>query len=229
MKPKGYILSESAERVVIITLESNNRKTGNMMQVWILARNVSPVDAVKLGKDSLICGTCPHRGDVGTGRKRSCYVNVGQAPNSVWKGYQRGIYPSLALSEYASTFAGRAVRLGAYGDPVYIPRAIVRELCAVTVRHTGYTHQWRKAGWLREFVMASCDSIADRVEAAAAGWRTFRVSAVNVAQPNEILCPASNERALTSCQRCGLCNGAGFAKSIYIPVHGSGAGNFVIL
>ena len=230
-KPTGYTLHESADIVVIATLASDNRKTGDMVQVWILAREVSPVVAVKTGTDSLICGDCKHRGI--DGAKRTCYVNVGQGPNSVWKAWTRGNYPTLALADYARVFHGRAIRLGAYGDPAMVPVEIVAELTRVSTRHTGYTHQWRNTPALREFVMASVDNTREFDEARALGWRTFRVSSTLEARAGEILCPASEEGGKrTQCARCGLCDGSranDARKSIFIPVHGTGKVHFAII
>ena len=210
-----------------------------MVQVWILPTKISPVDAVKTGKDSLICGKCPHRGTLPRmrrgriipGRKRSCYVNVGQAPNSVWKGFHRGIYPLASTADYARIFANRNIRLGAYGDPAFIPQAIVAELVAVAVKHTGYSHQWRTNTWLKSYVMASCDTMQDYLDARAAGWRTFRVASSLTPMPGEILCPASKEAGnRTQCAKCGLCAGTSKqAKNIFIPVHGSGAKNALVI
>lgn len=231
--PKGYTLHSDATITVIATMNSANVKTGDMVQVWILRTDMNPVEAVKTGDDSAICGTCVHRGDKENGRKRSCYVNVGQGPNSVWKAFTRGNYPLLPLSEYSRVFGGRAVRLGAYGDPAVMPRVIVETICRVASRHTGYTHQWRTNEWIKAFCMASCDTVADYKEATANGWRTFRVSVGMTPQNGEILCPASEQGGYkTQCAKCGLCNGASEAtrKNIYIPVHGSGASNaFTIL
>jgi len=200
-----------------------------MVQVWILPTNINPVDAVNSGRDAVICGTCPHRGS--DTRKRSCYVNVGQAPNSVWKAFHRGSYAHLPVTNYAEAFKNRAIRLGAYGDPAFIPQHIVTALTAVATKWTGYTHQWRTNSWLKSFVMASCDSTQDYLDARAAGWRTFRVSASLTPLTNEILCPASKEAGnKTQCAQCGLCAGTSKqAKNIYIPVHGSGAKNALVI
>ncbi len=48
---------------------STNRKTGPMIQTWILHRDELPTQAIKSGSDEAICGTCPARG-------RWCYVQV---------------------------------------------------------------------------------------------------------------------------------------------------------
>jgi hypothetical protein len=85
---KGYIIDrglspiDGQPYVAILTLKSTNRKTGDMAQVWILREDINPVEAVQSGKDVSICGDCPHRKQQdGT---RSCYVNVGQGPNSIY-------------------------------------------------------------------------------------------------------------------------------------------------
>src|SRR5215831_14936600 len=107
-KPKGYTLFEDADYVVIATLRSENVKTGDMIQLWILPRNESPVDAVRNGHDSVVCFDCKHRGDGFQGRV--CYVNVAQGPNSVWRAYRKGSYPMLDTAEYVRVFSGRKVR-----------------------------------------------------------------------------------------------------------------------
>ena len=64
---KGYVLHEGPSPfdgqpiVSIATLHSSNRKTGDMVQTWILPRDLHPLDVVKTGQDSCICGQCPHR------------------------------------------------------------------------------------------------------------------------------------------------------------------------
>lgn len=224
-KPNGYVLFKNSTVAVIATgvrRASANIKTGRMVQVWIIRADMNPLEAIATGKDKRICGTCPHRGIKGE-RARTCYVQVDRAPNGIYKAFKRGRYPFLAIADYASVFTGKAIRFGAYGDPAVIPAAIVAELAKLATRHTGYTHQWRTAEWLRPFVMASCDTLADYIEARARGWRTFRVTIGQTPQPGEILCPASSEAGMkTQCARCGLCNGArDGVKSIYIPVHGS--------
>ena len=47
----GYILHETKDVVVIATMESVNEKTGDIIQIWILYRHESPVEAVKSGND----------------------------------------------------------------------------------------------------------------------------------------------------------------------------------
>ena len=213
--PNGVVLHEGAEIVVIATglaAKSQNTKTGGMVQLYILMRELSPLAAVNAGSDVAICGTCPHRGTLVDGKitARRCYVNLGQGPRSVWSAYTRGRYRHAGIEEYGSIFGGRAIRFGAYGDPAFIPQRIVAELARVASFHTGYTHQWKTNAWLQTFVMASCDSQADAIEAQAAGWRTFRVSRKGdtAKLQREISCPASAEAGKrTTCSQCGLCDG----------------------
>ena len=165
----GYVLYQTEEIAIIATLKTRNRKTGKMIQIWIINRNISPMDALQSGASSAICFDCPHMGD-GTGKKRTCYVNL-RYVQAVWKAYQRGRYEYLPMSEYARVFAGKAIRFGAYGEPVLLPIAHVEALAAVASRWTGYTHQWRRAEFAayRAFLMASCDSERDaRVQSTAA-------------------------------------------------------------
>jgi hypothetical protein len=231
-KPKGYTLFEDSDYAVIATLRSENVKTGDMIQLWILPRNESPVDAVRSGHDDIVCFDCKHRGDGFSGRV--CYVNVAQGPNSVWRAYQAGKYPMLDTREYGRVFGGRKVRFGAYGEPVLIPLAIVRAIVDTCAGWTGYTHQWRRPEFAeyRAYVMASCDSMSEREQAMLAGWRTFRARSANSPMmTGEISCPASDEMGKrTTCERCTLCNGAranDARKSIAIVVHGIQARNFV--
>jgi len=184
---------------------SANRKTGPMVQTFILRSDVEPVAAIMSGDDRSICGDCPHRHT----DRGSCYVNVGQAPTSVWHAYHRGIYSPMTPAAL-QLFAGRAVRFGAYGDPAAVPYRIWAPIVRRASRWTGYTHQWRRCGWrYRWFLMASCDSAADRLEVARQGWRTFRVrTASDPVLPGEFICPAADEGGKrTTCERCAACNG----------------------
>lgn len=239
-KPTGYVLYESQDVVVIATLESENVKTGNMIQIWILYRHVSPVDAVREGLDSVICMDCKHRGNGFA--HRVCYVNVAQGPNSVWDSYQAGKYPKLRKRDYPNVFGGREVRFGAYGDPVLIPLNIIRAIVRACDGWTGYSHQWDKAQYQahRMFLMASVDSIAEYDAAKKLGWRTFRTrkDATVPVLAHEVLCPASDESAKlrgkkVQCIDCQLCSGNHArkqgVKDVVIIAHGAQAKNFVSL
>jgi hypothetical protein len=238
----GYVLHETENIVVIATRHSDNEKTGNMVQVWILYRHCDPVKAITMRLDAAICFDCPNRGN---GHKdRVCYVEM-KAPLGIYSAYIRGRYRKIEPSDYARVFSGRAVRFGAYGETVLIPIEKMRAIASVAVRWTGYTHQWRKLenSPYRRFVMASCDSPEDYYYARMLGWRAFRVrSESEPLLANEITCPASDEGGKkTQCIKCGLCDGAratedpadsdkmrpDMRKNIGIIVHGARAKNFV--
>jgi hypothetical protein len=115
---------------------------------------------------------------------------------------------------------GKALRMGAYGDPVAVPWQAWTGIHEARL-WTGYTHQWRRliATPFRNMLMASCDSVAEMAEAAAMGWRTFRVG---TAGANDIECPSGRG---VQCADCGLCSGLQRpnAPSIYIEPHGTSA------
>ncbi|MGM5019194.1 hypothetical protein [Tardiphaga sp. 367_B4_N1_1] len=207
---------------------SRNGKTGAEVQTWILRDDMSPVEAVKVGADSSICGTCVHRGD-GTGKNRSCYVTVFQAPLVVWKSAQRGLYPFPSLYEAAAILSGKMLRLGSYGDPAAVPANVWRILTTSVAGHTGYTHQWRTNDDLRDYCMASCDSAFEQELAKAQGWRTFRVMrAGDRLNPREIACPASKEAgAKTSCSACKACGGLSAKAKVDIAIVAHGAASKV--
>lgn len=210
--------------VAIATLATSNRKTGDMVQTWILVEGESPLEASREGSDASVCGDCPHRWATGGG----CYVNLGQAPNSVWKAYQRGIYdaPEHVERVVAALQRGTPLRIGSYGDPAAVPVGVWRDLLDIAgdgAKWTGYTHQWRHASPYQGFLMASVDTHEEAEEARANGWRYFRVGS-GTGAIGEIECLAET-RQLT-CAECGLCNGTknGARKTvgnIYINPHGA--------
>lgn len=209
---------------------SSNRKTGNMIQTYILRHDVDPITAIKTGADESICGDCIHRGD-GTGKKRTCYVNIGQGALSVFKAYLRGNYPLWD----GVGIAGRMVRLGTYGDPAAVPAYVWLNLLRDAIGHTGYTHQWNNPAldneqrqFLQRHCMASADHIDEANIAQSTGWRTFRVAMPNHTKRmnTESICPASAEagKKLT-CETCMACSGAATNRrgSIVIQAHGGAA------
>jgi hypothetical protein len=86
---------------------SANRKTGAMLQTWILRADESPTDAHRSGADASICGPCPLRGSSG-GANRRCYVNLGRAPLAVHRTVHSGLYPKsgTAPRSHAPAAAG---------------------------------------------------------------------------------------------------------------------------
>jgi hypothetical protein len=227
----GFILHEDSSRVVIATgfnKPSDNRKTGDMIQIWILCKAEDPVTAIRTGLDRLICGNCRHRGHEENGVfgvERTCYVNQGQAPLQIWNSWKAGNYATLRSLE---VFTGRKVRFGAYGDPTHMPLSLALAIAGVASGHTGYTHQWRKPslqGW-KQLLMASVDTVGELVIARSLGWSTFRVTPDTDHHTVESLC--ASDRSGTPCADCLACSGArGGIQAIHIPVHGKGAVHFM--
>jgi hypothetical protein len=223
-KPTGYTIFEGKspitgdDIIAVITLKSTNIKTGNMASMWILHKDLSPIEASKQGKDESICGMCPHRHNLGG----ACYVTLFQAPLQVWKSYHKGNYPKV---NDMSIFEGMSVRFGAYGDPNVVPIDILVQLKSVVKNSTSYTHQWKTESdneSLKAVSMASVDNKDEAKLAIENGWRYFRVTndISDINKATEIVCP--NTTKGIQCIDCGLCKGNTIkAKNIVIEVHGS--------
>ena len=228
---QGPSLIDGQPIVVIGTKKSNNPKTGNMIQTWILLQDIRPSEAQRLGLDSSICGDCPSRPIEKTkSGAGDCYVTM-MAPVGVWKAYGRNHYPMAHNLQDITNFAsGHKVRLGSYGDPSAVPLSIWEALLKESQGHTGYTHQWKKdfAQSLKNICMASCDSYDDWELANKTGWRSFRV--IREVQGlklgnREFRCPSDPllDKHIP-CEKCLACNGSDPMKpkkgSPYIVVHG---------
>ena len=227
-KLKGLILYEGPSIldgkpiVVIATFVTNNRKTGPMIQIWIIRSDIDPVSASKEGEDSSICGSCPHKHNLGG----VCYVNIGQAPLAIYKAYKRGLYPHIDYDVDHVHFTGRMVRLGAYGDPAAMPYEIAEKVKDMGRGHTGYTHQIRHKNFDKRFLnlcMVSADTPKQALKYQGMGAKTFRVAMDgDIMFDSEIECLSESEGL--QCDACGLCNGQ--KQSIAITVHGSRASKF---
>jgi len=190
---------------------TSNRKTGDMLQTWILLADTSPVDAVKTGADSAICGTCPHR----PANNNTCYVVTHQAPRQIWSSKQTELDFKNPRLFYTP------LRIGAYGDPTAIPYATWEKLVKFSPGHTGYTHNWEHCDPdFRKILMASVDSVSEHEKATSMGWRTYRVKTDAAPILNgETYCPSY--KGIT-CSQCQLCKGSeSNGKHITINVHGT--------
>lgn len=231
---EGPSLIDGKPIVVIITglkSKSNNSKTGEMPQVWILRSDIHPTEALRTGEDVSICGNCPHRpkvlGDNALKKdSRSCYVNT-MGPNAIYKSYKSGKYTIAQLCELAEILAGSHVRIGAYGDPAAVPIEIWDQLL-VNCKSTGYTHQWRNCDIrFAQYCMASCDNFVDVIESTQLGYRTFFVQQVedysqsvnNVGAIKLAYCPASKEKGkATTCSKCMACTGTRFNQKSNVTI-----------
>lgn len=244
-QPTGYViyqgpsLLDGAPIVAIALTHSGNRKTGDMVQTYILRQDERPTDALKSGADASICGDCKHRPALGG----ACYVVVAQGPTVVWKTWRAGKYPDArdgsGLGCTSMLGVDRMVRLGTYGDPAAVPAEVWQRLTRYASGHTGYTHQWRNEGLpkahqdaIGALCMASVDSEDEAKLARAMGRRYFRVRCAD--EPigeREVVCPASEEAGkVRTCATCKACHGTdperSRAASVVIIVHGSKASRF---
>jgi len=246
-QPTGFVFYRGPSLIdgspifgVCLVGRSSNTKTGGMVQTYILRADTHPVEAVKSGADSSICGNCPHRlmvryyfdkktGKIKYGLKRTCYVNLGHGPTAVFSGLLRGIYPD-ATPALLAKLRGRMLRVGTYGDPSAIPQNAWEPLLSSGIKgHTGYTHQWQNSlgsVWVGR-LMASVDNATERLNAWKHGWRTFSV--LNTDETNKdaqsAVCPSSAEYIAKTgkkvqCEQCGLCDGS--KASVAIRGHGIG-------
>jgi hypothetical protein len=233
---KGPSMLDGKPIVAILTglaKRSANEKTGSgLLQTWILRADLNPLEAVRTGADSSICGDCRHRGTiVRSGRRkknigRSCYVRLDTAPNGIYKTYRRGRYPVLSPLQARNLIADKLIRGGSYGDPAAVPFHVWATLLNGRPSGTAYTHQWRNFPELAAFCMASVDSADERAQAKLLGFRTFRVRGESdPLESREVACPAAKESAYkTTCDLCRACGGnaAKARVDIAIIVHGSG-------
>ena len=220
-KASGYVLHRGnvngQSYVAIVTLETENRKTGDMAQIWFLLENMHPVETVSSGIDaSTVCKGCPFASGNG------CYVNVGQGPAAIWKKFKRGGYPELHPFQFPQAFAGRKVRFGAYGNPTLLPLSKVKAIASLSNGWTGYFHDWKEnplAHGYAAYFMASTETESSLRLASSLGFRTFHVSPEKPADAIECL---SDSRGMT-CAQCKLC--AGLSKqrqpSVWINPHGA--------
>ena len=225
---EGPSLIDGQPIVAIAQVKSGNRKTGDMVQTWVIRSDIDPITASRTGADSSICGDCPHKGkpsDKATGQAidRTCYVNLLFAPNGVYKAYKRGIYSHARGHDNIRAIGLlRGVRLGSYGDPMAVPSYVWESLTSGAEYVTAYTHQQNT---MPHLVMTSADSLAQAESAWANNQRTFRVIASmdSIDKANEVLCPASEEAgARVQCASCKLCGGnSKAAKSVAIVAHGT--------
>lgn len=218
----GPSLLDGQPIVVIATYSKRNKKTGHVVQTYVLREDLNPLEASKTGADYSICGNCPMRGEVTTdpnrkqAKGRRCYVNLGQGVLIVWKAYKRGVYQEGSARDMGR---GRFVRVGTYGDPAAAPAAVWEDLLSEASTWTAYSHQ---SGWRPDIAMQSADDYHSAALHWKAGRRTFRVIADlgHIDHNNEVLCPASKEAGRrVQCTACKLCKGSSKAKSIVIVEH----------
>tara|TARA_Y100000310_G_scaffold180588_1_gene180495 strand:+ start:92 stop:775 length:684 start_codon:yes stop_codon:yes gene_type:complete len=203
--------------VTNIGRKSINRKTGDMAQLYILDANDTPLQGVKTANDASVCGECPYR-PVNANGGPECYVNTFML--TALFNAKREFHTPLAVNAELRRLK-RPLRLGAYGDPAMLPPNVLATLTNGVKTVTGYSHQWSWADTGHsDWLMASVGSVADKRQANAMGYRTYRVVPKGQdAKPDngEIQCPEQSSGGKVQCADCGLCGGNNRpAKNIYI-------------
>lgn len=225
----GWVLYEGPSQldsqpiVCIVTGATNftsNRKTGFMLQTWIMRSDTHPQEALLKGKDVSVCGNCPLRPNQ-QGR-RVCYVNP-MSLGQVYKQFKAGRYDGKPILNY-----NLPARIGSYGDPTAVPLEVWQPFLKQVSFATGYTRQWLtpKFAEYKTFCMASTFSKEEAARAQLLGWKTYRIrSPQEQINPEEISCPAYVNPGEVTCSSCKLCNGQ--SANISIPVHGINKTQFV--
>lgn len=247
MKPAGLILYEgkssfNQDNIVVIATgfkKSANKKTGNIIQTWVLLKDIHPWEAIQNGKDEAVCTSCPHR--LKHGKYKDCYVQpVTGGPSQIWKSYKKGNYGYFDKEKHLDLFTNKVIRFSAYGESVITPLKIYLPIINVAKTCLCYTHYWKHCdqNW-KNYAMASVDSEKEYFEARKLGWRTFRVRRpTDPILENEFICPASSEKGFKlTCEQCKSCRGLhGFNRtaksrnkigSPVIIVHGVKKKNFI--
>ena len=207
---------------------SENGKTGDMIQLAIMRRDLSPSDAWRAGADGAVCpDACAHR-SAARGGSGTCYVNKARLGDA-WAAGAR-LVNAGRVGYPAGLFRGARVRFGMEGDPSAVPLEVWRPILTDSgAAHTGYTAAWRSlpVEWSRYF-MASCSSPADALRARSAGWRVFAASLSATDDGAYIaagltLCEAERPSP-SACVDCLQCNGArpnDARPGRYLPLHGA--------
>lgn len=201
---------------------SSNKKTGNVVQSWILSAEQDPIKAAATGKDAAVCGDCELRHH----KKGACYVVLLHGPQNIYHSAKSGNIPKLQdltsqeRQKLSRMLRKRPIRLGSYGDPAAVPAAAWDPILKYPPNHTGFTHQWQNAAaaWLKGRVMASVETRSAAAAAQAAGWKTSRTSITGKADRNETIC-LNKTVAAFQCDECHLCDGK--SRNIVGPVSGS--------
>jgi hypothetical protein len=226
-KPNGLIcydgpsLIDGKPIVLIVTgiaRKSKNSKLGQMLQTWILRKDISPTKAYTTGEDFSICGDCRHR------LWGTCYVTIWRSPWNVWQAYKRGSYAPLNYQNM-HLLNNKKMRVGSYGEPAAIPFEVWQKLLASGGGLTGYTHAWKRCDQrLKQICMASVEMKHEAEKAQKMGWRYFRaILPGDNPSKNEFICPASERGGKkTTCEKCGSCAGTSskVTKCPLIVIHG---------
>ena len=216
---------KSGNVIVNFQFSTSNAKTGALIQNYIIPAAWLETDAkISTLSDTDVCFDCDH----GKSKNKTCYVRKGQSEmglaSKVRSLRKLGLenIPELSPESEAdllNAIEGRGVRFGSYGEPILLGEALIGKISKRAKFWTGYTHQWHKNNWAKDYFMASVESEMISKAAQKSGFRTFFVG---TPQSKEyVTCPASKEAGnKTTCDNCKLCMGTSSkAKSVTILPH----------
>jgi len=220
------------EATILWTARSTNAKNGDVPQGFIGRTRVESMRTCEKAG-------CPMRptkygGDPDSPRCYSQCGTPGMAHSAMCKAHAKGKRYDLTTALEQRAPDAKIVRLGAVGDPVGCPEAIAEAIPAIQdagLTLIGYTHAWRTMeGWQCD-LMASCDSLAEADEAAAAGWRCAVVldgahegrTWTTPGGAKGVVCPAMMAPGKVTCNSCRLCDPARSGPHVGFPDHGPGS------
>jgi hypothetical protein len=211
--------------VVNFQFATSNTKTGALIQNYIIPAEWIESDAkISTLSDKAVCFDCPHSKEI----NKTCYVRKGQSEmglaSKVRSLRKLGLdnIPELSPAMEADllqAIEGKGVRFGSYGEPILLGEALIGKISKRAKFWTGYTHQWHKNNWAKNYFMASVETETISNLAQKSGFRTFFVG--ETTDKNYVTCPASKEAGQkTTCDNCKLCMGTqSKAKSVTILPH----------
>ena len=205
----GYVLYEGVSHLgddPIVVIATNvdsyaeNIKTGNMVQIWIMLKDIAPHNAGARSKS--VCGNCAYRHDKGG----LCYVRLGEAPLSIWNAYKRGRYSldPMGLNLIRNWIFHK-------GHTAYSESAI---------RFLNHKTLGSYAQFVASKVMLSAKTAKEADRLNGLGFKTFRpVFTMKEARPYEDLC--ASDRIGLECVECMECSGSNSKNSHVVLVHGA--------
>jgi hypothetical protein len=211
--------------IVNFQFKTGNTKTGALIQNYIIPASWLETDAkINTLSDKAVCFDCPHSQDLNA----SCYVRKGQSAmglaSKVRSLRKKGLdnIPELSPeleADLLEAISGKGIRFGSYGEPILLGEALISKIAGKAKFWTGYTHQWHKNNWAKDYFMASVETNLVDKAAKNMGWRTFFVGD-SIGSEN-VTCPASKEAGnKATCEQCKLCMGTqSKAKSVKILKH----------
>lgn len=211
--------------IVNFQFSTSNTKTGALIQNYIIPASWLETDAkISTLSDVEVCFDCDHS----KGKNKTCYVRKGFSEmglaSKVRSLRKLGLdnIPELSPESEAdllNAIEGRGVRFGSYGEPILLGEGLIGKISKRAKFWTGYTHQWHKNNWAKNYFMASVESELISKAAQKSGFRTFFVG--ETTDKNYVTCPASKEAGQkTTCDNCKLCMGTqSKAKSVTIMPH----------